>query len=177
MRKNANRAVALALSSVVLVSAIGGGAARAEVPAAVTTLSEPTERTTFVPPNWPITAGGIAVFAGAYVPSVIVAIANTNPHDNWLYLPLAGPWIDLGIRPACGNLPGQTNCARASTYAGLLIVDGIMQTLGVIGAALGAVTPERRTYSIAARREERPSVRLVPASIGRGYGVAAFGKF
>ena len=141
------------------------------------------EETTYVPPNRAILAGGLIAFAGSYAPSVVVAAANGNSFDNRLYIPIAGPWIDLGQRPGCAG--SQFNCSRESGFAGLLIVDGVVQALGALATGLAFVVPERRTRVLSAsadraRRSAPPklAVHVVPARLGRdGYGVAAFGGF
>jgi len=136
-----------------------------------------TEQTTYTPPNRPILAGGVIAFVGSYVPSVIVAAANGNSSDNRLYIPIAGPWLDLAARPGCGA--SQSSCDRESAFAALLIVDGVVQTLGALATGLAFVVPERRTRVVTAHvSPEKPSVHLVPARMsGDGYGVAAVGKF
>jgi len=164
------------------------GAARAEAaparePAASSSTAAVTEQTSYVPPNRAILAGGIIAFTGSYVPSVIVAVANGNSFDNHLYIPLAGPWLDLSHRPGCGAT--QFDCTRESGFAALLIVDGVVQALGVLATGLAFVVPERRTRVVTASADragkaprEKPSVHIVPARLGAdGYGVAAFGKF
>ncbi len=142
-----------------------------------------TEQTSYVPPNRLIVGGGIIAFVGSYVPSVIVAGTSSNSYDKRLYIPLAGPWLNLSQRPGCAS--NEFNCATESAFAGLLIVDGVVQALGVLGTALGFMVPERRTRVVTANAEpgekaapEKPSVHIVPARVsGDGYGVAAFGKF
>jgi hypothetical protein len=141
------------------------------------------EETTYVPPNRAILAGGLIAFAGSYVPSVVVAAANGNSFDNRLYIPIAGPWIDLGQRPGCAG--SQFNCSRESGFAGLLIVDGVVQALGALATGLAFVVPERRTRVLSASADrarrsapQKLAVHVVPARLGQdGYGVAAFGGF
>ncbi len=145
--------------------------------------SSVTEETTYTPPNRAIVGGGIIAFVGSYVPSVIVAAANGNAYDNRLYIPIAGPWLDLSNRPGCGS--AQFDCSREAAFAGLLVVDGLVQGLGALAIALGFVVPERHTRVITASAGpakkvalEKPSVHVVPARVsGDAYGVAAFGKF
>jgi hypothetical protein len=136
------------------------------------------EQTTYARPNRFIIAAGILGFVGAYVPSFIVAAHNGNSHDNNLYIPVVGPWLDLEQRPGCGL--GPTSCGRESGFAALLIVDGIFQALGPVATVLGFLVPERHTVIITAKADKpaRPTVHVVPARVGRdAYGVSAFGDF
>jgi hypothetical protein len=161
-------------------------AARAEVAPAPEPATWPgsttavTEQTSYTPPNRAIVAGGIILFAGSYIPSVIVAAANSNSYDKHLYIPIVGPWLDLSKRPGCQL----GDCATQSAFMGLLIVDGLAQTLGVLGTALGFVVPERHTRVVTANGgvidgapPDKPEVHIVPARVSDGYGVAAIGKF
>jgi hypothetical protein len=171
------RAAAVALASAAWATPAH---AQDEPPVPPTPASQPTtlEETTYVPPNRAIIAGGVAAFLGAYLPGVVVAIANDKSYDDKLYIPVAGPWVALSDRPPCGSGIGQTSCTLSNTYEWLLISSGIVQGLGVIAIALGVVVPERRTHLVSAPTAERPSVQVVPTAMGReGYGVAAFGKF
>ncbi len=138
-----------------------------------------TEQTSYVPPNRSIVGGGIILFAGSYIPSVIVAGTSGNSFDKRLYIPVVGPWLNLSERPGC-----QFNCANESWFVGLLIVDGLAQSLGVLGTALGFMVPERHTRVVTANAgsvdrapPEKPEIHVVPARVSDGYGVAAIGKF
>ena len=157
-------------------------ASRAESAPTSETVASPgstavTEQTSYAPPNRAILAGGIVAFVGSYVPSVIVAAASSNSYDNRLFIPIAGPWLDLAARPGCGA--SQSGCDRESAFAALLIVDGVVQTLGALATGLAFVVPERRTRTVTANAgPEKPGVHFVPAHLGAGgYGVAAIGRF
>ncbi len=134
------------------------------------------ERTSYSPPNRPLLASGLIAFGGAYVPSVIVAAANNNPYDNHLYIPVVGPWLDLGDRPPCGGI-FQTSCGTETAFKTLLVIDGVFQGVGAVATVLGLVMPERRSTVLAAKAD-KPTVHVLPAQVSRdGYGVAAFGNF
>jgi hypothetical protein len=134
------------------------------------------ERTHYSPPNRPLLASGLIAFGGAYIPSVIVAAANNNPYDNHLYIPVVGPWLDLGDRPPCGGV-FQTSCGTETAFKTLLVISGVFQGAGAVATVLGLVMPERRSTVVAAKAD-RPSVHIMPAQVSRdGYGVAAFGNF
>jgi hypothetical protein len=173
-----------------LAGALGGSStARAEAAAATGSVAWPggpasvTEQTSYTAPNHLILGGGLVAFVGSYVPSVIVAATNEASYDKRLYIPVAGPWLTLAERPGCGA--SQADCSREAAFTALLIVDGLMQGLGVLATALGAVVPERRSRVVAASAEpaekverNRPRVHVVPARVGRdAYGIAATGTF
>ncbi|HEX4446112.1 MAG TPA: hypothetical protein VH044_05225 [Polyangiaceae bacterium] len=145
------------------------------------TRATPVEEVSYAPPNRAILAGGIAGFLGAYIPSFIVALANGNSFDNQLYIPVAGPWMDLAKRPTCGTGPTQISCVTEDAYEVLLVVDGVFQALGVGAIALGALTPEKRTRTVGAivraKGEDKPHLRLVPTVGKTGCGLAVFGGF
>ena len=182
-RKTAASAVVAAIAAATWTGASYADTAPAPSTAAWPGSASVVEETTYVPPNRAILAGGLIGFAGAYVPSVVVAAANGNSFDNRLYIPIAGPWLDLAQRPGCGG--SQFNCSRESGFAGLLVVDGVVQALGALATGLAFVVPERRTRVLSASADrarksapQKLAVHVVPARLGRdGYGVAAFGGF
>src|SRR6516162_3853198 len=57
---------------------------------------------TYTGPNRALISTGLVTFGLAYVPAVIVAGTSSLPADNHLYIPVAGPWLNLADRPACG---------------------------------------------------------------------------
>jgi hypothetical protein len=135
-----------------------------------------TEKTTYRPPNLPIVIGGLVSFVGAYGASIAVAAANNTPADNNLYIPIAGPWLDLQNRPGCGSL-NEPSCSREDGTRALLVVSGLFQGLGVLTVALGFVVPQKR-HTVVSARAEKPSVHVFPAQVSRdGYGLAAAGRF
>ncbi len=171
-----------AILPVGMIASVAVAATWTTASSADTTVVEPpaqpvvVERSTYsAPPNRAMIGGGLFAFVGAYVPGVIVAAVNDNSYDNHLYIPVAGPWLDLANRPGCGGL-GQNSCGQETGFKALLIVDGAFQGLGALATVLGFVTPEQRRT--VAQAEEKPSVHFVPAQVSRdGYGLAAFGNF
>ncbi len=137
-----------------------------------------TEQTTYYrPPNRAVIAGGVLAFLGSYGPAVAVAAANHNSYDNNLYIPLAGPWLDLRNRPGCGG-PGEANCtSKEDGSKALLVVSGVFQALGALTVALGFIVPEKHHTTVQARAD-KPTVHVLPAQVSRdGYGLAASGTF
>ncbi len=135
-----------------------------------------TEHTTYSAPNPVLLGTGLIVLGGSYIPSVIVAAANNTSYDNHLYIPVVGPWLDLGNRPSCGGF-GQTGCGTEDGYKALLIIDGVAQGVGAVATVLGLVVPQRHTTMVVAKAD-KPTVHVLPAQLNRdAYGVAAFGNF
>jgi hypothetical protein len=137
------------------------------------------EHADYVWPNNALLSEGFFAFLGAYVPSVIVAVVNDNSYDKRLYIPIAGPWVDLASRPGCGGI-GQSTCGSETGYKALLIVAGAVQALGALAIVAGLALPERRITPPPAKAE-KPTVHVQPAELGLagrgGYGLAAFGTF
>lgn len=132
------------------------------------------ERVTVTGPNRALLSSGIFALGVPYVTSVIVATQSDHQGDNHLYVPVAGPWMDLGDRGGCGEL-GQPSCNAETTYKVLLVADGILQGIGALDIIGAFVFPETRTAAVAA---DRPRLVVSPTAMGRGgYGVAALATF
>jgi hypothetical protein len=167
-----------ALAAAVLTVVIPTAASSAETAVAQSAAQPPVaEHASYVWPNNGLLSKGFFAFLGSYVPSVIVAVVNDNSYDKRLYIPIAGPWIDLASRPGCGGV-GQSTCGAETGYKALLIVAGAVQTLGALAIVGGLTVPERRLTPAPAKADNKPTVHLQPAQVGRsGYGLAAFGTF
>jgi hypothetical protein len=124
-------------------------------------------------PNRRLIATGLLTFGLSYIPSVIVAGTSDVSADHHLYVPLAGPWLDLGDRPGCGS--GQIGCDTETTYKVLLVLDGVFQGLGALTTVAGFLSPEH--HVLVAADSDKPTLHVAPASVASGYGVAAFGSF
>jgi hypothetical protein len=59
----------------------------------------------------------------------------------------------------------------------LLVVDGIFQGIGAVTTVWGFLTPEHREVTTTTAEADKPTVHVTPASLGTGYGLAAFGSF
>jgi hypothetical protein len=125
-------------------------------------------------PNSALLSSGITGLAVPYLASVIVAATSEHPGDHNLYIPVAGPWMDLADR----HCEVGTECHNEGLYKGLLIANGIFQGLGALQIAGAFIFPETITVTSAARRSTRTaSVRVSPTTVGSGYGLAAVGAF
>jgi hypothetical protein len=137
------------------------------------------ERVTYQPPNRPLVIGGLITFGVAYGASVIVAAEANTKFDNYLYIPIAGPWIDIGNRPDCGGVL-QPRCSTEWGRKAILVANGILQAAGAGATILGFVLPGKRTEIVTAKssRADKARVHLAPSQVGAdAYGVAAFGDF
>jgi hypothetical protein len=130
-------------------------------------------REAYTGPNRALIGTGLVTFGLAYVPAVIVAGQSTLSADHHLYVPVAGPWLNMANRPACG--PESFTCDTETTNKVLLGVDGVFQGIGVLTTLAGFLTPEPAE---AVTMTAKPSLHVAPAKVGgTGYGVTAFGQF
>jgi hypothetical protein len=126
-------------------------------------------------PNQAMLTSGAFALGVPYVASIIVAAESNHPGDKNLYVPVAGPWMDLSDRHcATGEI-----CGHEGLYKGLLIADGIFQGIGALNIAGAFLFPETLTVTEAAKRNRHltAGVRVAPVSVGSGYGLAAVGAF
>jgi hypothetical protein len=125
-------------------------------------------------PNRDLLHSGLFALGIPYVVSVVVATQSDHEGDKNLYLPVVGPWMDLGQRGDCGGA-GQTTCRTDTVYKALLVGDGILQGIGALEIIGAFMFPETRNMSTATRE---PRVFVAPAYMGRSaYGISAVGAF
>jgi hypothetical protein len=129
------------------------------------------ETVTFV--NRRLLTTGTILFLGGYVPSVVVGAESSRPSDNpSLFIPVAGPWIDIGERDCGGPHP----CAGESGSVALLVADGVVQGLGALAILSSFVIHERRGRNWIIIGNDK--VQAAPTTFGRGSaGFAAMGTF
>ncbi len=147
-----------------VVAAQGSGAAPAE-----------SQNSDFASPS-NLFLAGVVTFTLSYLPAVMTAGNSSLAVDRQLYVPVAGPWLDLAMRPNCG--PGSMSCSAETMNQGLLIADGFFQGLAMVQllASLGALAHD--SMGVATTVDDKPGVHVRPAQVGRGaYGLAAVGKF
>jgi len=127
-------------------------------------------------PNSAMLSSGIVAVGVPYIASVVIGAESSHPGDRNLFVPVAGPWMDLGDRHCTIGEP----CNHEGLYKGLLIADGIFQGLGAPEIAGAFLFPETVTVTGAASRQSKPrtaGVHFAPSSVGGGYGLAAVGVF
>jgi len=130
-------------------------------------------------PNRALLHSGIWILGLSYVPAVIVAAESNRAGDKSLYIPVAGPWMDLATRSRC---PPNLVCNETANKV-LIVVDGIFQGIGALDIVGAFIFPETRTVTVSAseRGETRVSslsLRVLPAKVSAGaYGLVAVGTF
>jgi hypothetical protein len=133
-----------------------------------------TETTTpHAGPSWAVVGTGAIIFTAAYVPMVAIGAGSPLDVDRRLYIPVAGPWIDLAERHVCEA--GNTDCDTEIANKMLLAGDGIFQAIGVLTMLAGFLVTEHDPVVTTARSE--PAVRIAPAFAPGQAGVAAVGTF
>jgi len=139
--------------------------------------AEKTETT--IRPNRPLAIAGGALLVGSYVPSAIVAGTSDVDADKRLWIPVVGPWLDLGQRPCgfgdCGSTQDFNNA--------LLIGSGVAQGAGTLMLLSSLFIPEKHeSKPLAGTRADKrpvakPQVHVLPTSVSAGAGVGATGTF
>jgi|HubBroStandDraft_1064217.scaffolds.fasta_scaffold342221_1 hypothetical protein len=130
--------------------------------------------TPHVGPSWAVVATGALIFTATYVPMVAIGAGSGQSVDRRLYIPVAGPWIDLAERRLC--VAGNLDCRLEIANKFLLATDGIFQGIGVLTALAGFIVTERAPV-VTTARADGPAVQISPA-LGPGEaGVAALGTF
>ncbi len=136
--------------------------------------TEATVDTTYsTGPSMEMVGSGIGTFTLSYLPAVVVGATSGLDVDRTLFVPLAGSWMDLTQRPKCGPV---TSCNAEDTARVLLVTDGIFQAIGAITIVGGFLTTSHETRTVRAA-DLRPTLRIAPASVGKGYGLMALGTF
>jgi hypothetical protein len=125
-----------------------------------------------VQPNYGMISTGLFMFGVPYVGSVVVASGSPVDADDWLYVPVAGPWIDLAERGPCGRGEGRPSCGYVARDAALLVADGIAQGVGMLMILGGYAMPVKRIVRVSERE-----IHIAPAVGGGTYGLAAAGRF
>lgn len=148
-------------------------AQEAPSPAPVTTQETTSEATG---PSMAMVGSGVVIFGLSYIPAVIAGSTSGLPADRTLFVPLAGPWIDLTQRPGCPA--SSSSCNGETTDKVLLVTDGIFQALGALTVLGGFLDTAHETKTVQRAAVLEPTVKVSPASMGAGgYGVVALGTF
>ncbi len=137
------------------------------------------DQTVSTVPNRPLLHSGIWILGLSYVPAVIVAAESNREGDKRLYIPVAGPWLDLASRSNC---PSNVGCSNETSNKVFIVIDGVFQALGAFNIVGAFVFPETRTVTVGSSERSATSVsslsvHLRPIKIGANYGVAAVGTF
>jgi hypothetical protein len=93
-------------------------------------------------PGSALVASGTILLSLGYGVAAVTAASTTYEKDRFLLVPIAGPWIDLGLRPPSTS---DENWARFG-----LVVDGVAQLAGLILVVTGLVMKAHAPRSVSA---------------------------
>lgn len=152
--------------------------AQPQQPASTTTTTaapyEPpgSETTTEHRPNKTLLSTGVGLFVVSYVPSLVAGAVSPRDSDKDLFIPVVGPWMDLGDHGCdardCGS--------REDINKAMLITSGVVQGAGVL-LGLGSLLIPETTTTTTKRTTAKAEVKVLPVSFGAGAGVGAVGRF
>jgi hypothetical protein len=136
-------------------------------------------------PNPTLLGSGAGTFVLGYAPAVVVGIVSDHKGDDNLFIPVAGPWIDLGKRDCSGatiltsngpfELASRSNCGTSDIERAALITTGIVQGAGVLQMLASLFVPDRRVTVVAHSRG--PKIMVAPTYFAGGAGAMASGRF
>ncbi len=120
-------------------------------------------------PNVPMLASGAAILAASYTPALLVAMNSERRGDDRLYIPVAGPWLNLAERGGCAP----NSCETEALYKAGIVAMGVAHLVGT-GLVIGSfIAPETRTVT----RQTAKAV-VAPTTMGRGgAGLSVVGRF
>jgi hypothetical protein len=133
-----------------------------------TVVQQPVESPRRVDPM--LTMTGAVFFGIPYTVSVGAAITSDVPADRWLYAPVVGPIGDYIQRAVCTTGPGCRGL-EFSTIGLPLVLSSVTQAAGLGIVIVSLARPSKPVPAT------RAAVRVLPASVGGGPGVTAFGTF
>jgi len=144
---------------------------------AITPAPRTSERlVSYTGPNVPLLTTGLTTFGLSYAPALVIGAMSSQSSDRNLYIPVAGPWLDMANRPACGGRG--PSCASETTNKVLLGVDGVAQGLGAAMTVVGLLVPTRHTVlTKTTAKKDGPTIRIAPDRMGTGYGLTAVGTW
>jgi hypothetical protein len=126
-------------------------------------------------PNGALLGTGTGLFIMSYVPSVFAGAMSDRDEDRRLFIPVAGPWMDLNDR-RCGG--PRSPCGPDEDFAKAMIVtSGIVQGASALMVLGSLVIPETTSVPHLERTARKPSVRVLPVSYNGGAGIGAIGRF
>ncbi len=123
-------------------------------------------------------AMGVASFVLSYAPSGFVAATSTLPADKWLWVPIAGPWVDLATRPSCvaneqiAALSPIDPCLPETLAKAAVIASGVLQGVGAILTVVGLPSGAHAEWG----DRHTATLRVEPA-VGNANGLAVSGTF
>jgi hypothetical protein len=137
--------------------------------------SDSSERSIEKRPNRTLLSTGIGIFVVSYGASAVAGAVSDREADKNLFIPVVGPWLDLGDR-GCGTEP----CgSREDINKAMIVTSGIVQGAGVLMALGSLVIPESTTVTEkrTTAKAAKPEVHVTPLSFRAGAGFGAVGRF
>lgn len=119
-------------------------------------------------PNGALIGSGLVMFGASYLPSVLVAAESSRRGDTTLYVPVAGPWMNMAQRDS--NCPGG-RCANDMPNKVMLVADGLFQGFGALQILGGFLFPTTRTVT------QTANVQVLPNVGSSHVGITAVGSF
>lgn len=121
-------------------------------------------------PNRPWLITGGIILAGSYVTTAVVnSSEGRTVEDRNLYIPIAGPWLNLADRQCDG-------CENETRNIAMVIGSGVLQGAGAIMVAASFFIPEK--IDAATIQAGPVKLHVAPAQYGRGgMGLGALGTF
>ncbi len=152
-------------------------------PATTTTTAAPyappsadrhTEKTIERRPNETLLKYGVGAFVLSYGASAVAGVVSNRDEDKNLFIPVAGPWMNLADRNCGAGCGSGEDVAKA-----MIVTSGIVQGAGVIMALSSLVIPETTSVSEESRsaKAKKPEVKVTPMSFAAGAGLGAVGRF
>jgi len=130
----------------------------------------------YVGPNRKLLMSGIIMAGVPYIASVAIAASSNHHGDDNLYVPVIGPWLDIGHRGDCPV--GSSACDNETGNKILLGVDGVFQAVGALQILGSFIFPETREVTTVPATAFTPALTLTPTKMGKaGYGLSAFAEF
>lgn len=176
----------ISLKSLLVAAAIavasGVGMRSAEAQESRVSVPLRTERVASRGPNPTLLRSGAWTLGASYVPALVVAIKSERRGDDYLYYPVAGPWLDLAHRGECST------CRHETLNQALLVADGVFQGIGALQIVGSFLLPERPPmpgaekahHAHAKSADNKPSsikLRVRPIRLSSGYGLQATARF
>jgi hypothetical protein len=125
-------------------------------------------------PNSALLGPGVGTFLLGYGPSAVVGAISPRSSDKSLFIPVAGPWMDLANRDCKAKSCGENETISKA----LIITSGAAQGLGALLTIGSLIIPETTTVRERTAAELKPSVKVFPVSFGgAGAGLGAIGTF
>jgi hypothetical protein len=159
------------LKATLTLAAVVGGLAFVSPPARADEVV--ARETIYAGPNRALLWTGVFTAGVPYVASAVVGAESGYTPDRSIFIPFAGPWVDLAQRSGCPIAAASCNGETADKV--LLVADGIFQGIGAITIVSAFLFPERSAWR--ARRAAAREIHFSPLTLRQGGGLTAFGTF